>query len=62
MIYGFGKYKGKPFANHKDGAYRDWILNGDFPDYVKEIVEKATEGLFPVKLNDKGDWEYKLVS
>lgn len=44
----FGKFKDTPLDQLNSG-YMKWVLSNDFPADVKEIMEKALIGQFPVK-------------
>lgn len=52
----FGKYSRKVLRNiaKTDRGYLEWILKQDFSDEVKELIEKALQGQFPVSDGDKG--------
>lgn len=55
----FGKYAGKYSIQElvkKDRGYLEWILSSNFNEKVKELVENALNGDFPVRepiMNDK---------
>ncbi len=53
VTFNFGANHGKTFqevlTENKD--YFNWILNKDFSDEVKEIVENTLKGIFPKKIN-----------
>ena len=38
LIFNFGKYKGEPVKNHID--YAEWMLEKDFPEDTKNILNK----------------------
>lgn len=44
VVFGFGKNKERSLfevANENGGGYLDWILQKDFPEHVKLIIEEA---------------------
>ncbi len=47
----FGKYKGKSlkWICEHDADYLKWMKGGDFSDETKKMVEKALNGIFPIK-------------
>ncbi|MEN8193857.1 MAG: 3'-5' exonuclease, partial [Bacteroidota bacterium] len=38
LLFNFGKYKGEPVKNHID--YAEWMLEKDFPEDTKNILNK----------------------
>ena len=38
LIFNFGKYKGEPVKNHLD--YAEWMIEKDFPEDTKNILDK----------------------
>ncbi|HEY9123027.1 MAG TPA: 3'-5' exonuclease [Bacteroidales bacterium] len=41
-VFNFGKYKGMPVVDvlKKDPSYYSWMMNGDFPQYTKNVLTK----------------------
>ena len=41
-IFGFGKHKGKLVEEvfRKEPSYYDWMMNGDFPLYTKQVITR----------------------
>jgi DNA polymerase-3 subunit epsilon len=39
-VFGFGKYKGQSVEEvfRKEPSYYDWMMNGDFPLYTKQVI------------------------
>lgn len=43
IVFNFGKYKGKPVAQHPD--YARWMLENDFPEGTKRVLRKVVTSL-----------------
>lgn len=41
-VFNFGKFKGQPVVDvlQKERGYYDWMMNGDFPQYTKQVLTK----------------------
>ena len=42
IVFAFGKYKDTPVSEVlvKDSGYYGWIMQGDFPQYTKNIISQ----------------------
>lgn len=58
-VLSFGKHKGKSLQwlveNERD--YLMWMMNGDFTDETKMVIENALRGIFPTKESNENDQE-----
>ncbi len=54
IVLNFGKRKGESLAQliKNEPSFIKWILNGDFPSDMREIVKNATENKWPEKNKD----------
>ncbi|RMG79323.1 MAG: 3'-5' exonuclease [Bacteroidetes bacterium] len=45
IVFNFGKHKGKPVAEvlKKEPSYYAWMMQGDFPQYTKKVLQKIKE-------------------
>jgi DNA polymerase-3 subunit epsilon len=45
IVFNFGKHKGKPVAEvlRKEPSYYAWMMQGDFPQYTKKVLQKIKE-------------------
>jgi DNA polymerase-3 subunit epsilon len=48
-VFSFGKHAGKPLrqAASQERGYLEWILQSDFPQDAKDLVDQALQGNFP---------------
>ncbi len=42
IVFAFGKYKDVPVSEVlvRDSGYYGWIMNGDFPQYTKNVIAR----------------------
>jgi DNA polymerase-3 subunit epsilon len=54
-VFNFGKHKGKPVVNvfEEEPSYYSWMMNGDFPLYTKNRLEKIWLAFKEQKLANK---------
>jgi DNA polymerase-3 subunit epsilon len=49
IVFNFGKHKGKPVIDvlEKEPGYYNWMMNGDFPLYTKQVLKKIKGKMKP---------------
>ena len=63
-VFNFGKHKGKPVVNvfEEEPSYYSWMMNGDFPLYTKNRLEKIWFAFKEQKLANKPQQTKPAVS
>ena len=63
-VFNFGKHKGKPVVNvfEEEPSYYSWMMNGDFPLYTKNRLEKIWFAFKEQKLANKPQQPKPAVS